>query len=424
MGAIPEHSFYNLFDLDINDIDSLLIRENASKDNCYIYYMESIIGGFILGKKRNVKTIVKVSFYKSKLDGKYIPRLEFRKEDDDEQLKKSRGKDVIISFSDGDEARSFWKIIHFLQRFKELVDLGDFHSKYQVVSFDKYLVDFKSKIQAEKVSDLIALSESTKLSSKEIKELLFPQRKKTIQCYYALLKNTSKDGENVFDTYRNKHSIKEQGDEAIWHHFLKTNDWIIGLNVDIKFIRDLLSKQKVGFEDSKGVGSPEVDLLGLSYFTTLIELKTSKTKIFKEKKSSNSRANTWDFSEEFIEAYSQVLAQRSEISDEKDIKDDKGNIIDTKINRILDPKAILIIGNRNEEFPHIRKSEMGRKSDCFERIRRDIRNVEIITYDELFERAFHIVFTNKLPKDWYSSSITDFKKDVLKSLQINTEDFI
>ncbi|MBK9355442.1 MAG: DUF4263 domain-containing protein [Bacteroidetes bacterium] len=101
-----------------------------------------------------------------------------------------------------------------------------------------------------------------------------------------------------------------KANSEVWHHFLKNNEWIIGLNVEIKFIRDLLSEQKVGNENSKGTGSPKVDLLGVSYFTSLIELKTSDTKIFKIEKTSKSRANTWDFSNDFIEAYSQVLAQR------------------------------------------------------------------------------------------------------------------
>lgn len=68
----------------------------------------------------------------------------------------------------------------------------------------------------------------------------------------------------------------------------------------------------------------------------------------------------------------------------------------------------------NEEFPHIRKSEYDIKSDSFERIRRDARNIEIITFDELFERAFYIAFTNKLPKDWYSLPHEEFKRDILK----------
>ena len=54
------------------------------------------------------------------------------------------------------------------------------------------------------------------------------------------------------------------------------------------------------------------------------------------------------------------------------------------------------------------------KSDCFERMRRDSRNIEIVTFDELFERAFHIVFTDKLPSDWYQLESDNFKLNVLK----------
>ena len=79
----------------------------------------------------------------------------------------------------------------------------------------------------------------------------------------------------------------------------------------------------------------------------------------------------------------------------------------------MDPKAILLIGNRNSEFPHDRNTANNVKSDTFERLRRDTRNVEILTYDELFERAYHIVYTTKLPKEWYKLNQDDFKKDVL-----------
>ncbi len=411
-----KNPFSNLFDITSHDTDKLVIKETYNKDNCFIYDGADIIGGFILINKPSVKTILKISFYKSKTDNKYLPRLEFRKENKEGNLTKSRGNDVIVPFTDGDEARAFWKAIHFLQGFKQLVDLGDFHSKYKAVSFGSYLVDFKSKGQAEKLNELYSLTEHIKLSKNEIKELLFPQRRNTIHWFYAFLKDLQNNvGTKAFYSFRNKHSIKEKGEEAIWHHFFKNNDWIIGLNVDIKFIRDLLSKQKVGNPNSKGVGSPEVDLLGISYFTTLIELKTSKTKIFSRSKTTKSRANTWDFSNDFIEAYSQTLSQRTEISEHKNIENDDGVIIDTKKHRILDPKAILIIGNRNVEFPHIRNVENDIKTDCFERIRRDSRNIEIITFDELFERAFHMVFLEKLPENWHDIEPSEFKKNILKA---------
>ncbi len=415
MSIIASNPFSQVFDVTASNIDELIIKENSSKNNCFISHGSIIIGGFLIINKKNSKTILNVTFYKSKTDNKYIPRLEFRKVDKQGNTTQSKGADAIIRFSDGDEARNLWKVIGFLQGFKELVDLGDFHSKYQAVSFDSYLVEFRNKKQAEKVSELSSLAENLKLSNDEIKSLLFPQRRNCIHWFYAFLKDLSNNEKiRAFDSYRTKHKIAEPGEEAIWHHFLKTNDWIIGLNIDIRFIRDLLSEQKVGAENSKGQGSPKVDLLGLSYFTTLIELKTSKTKIFKTTKTSSSRSNTWDFSSDFIEAYSQTLAQRTEINSDKNILDEEQNLIDTKINRILDPKAVLILGNRNDEFPHKRNSEFDVKSDCFERFRRDCRNIEIITYDELFERAFHIVFPEKIPKNWYNLSSDEFKRSVLK----------
>lgn len=407
--------FSNLFDITSQNTENLIIKETYNRNNCFIYDGADIIGGFILVNKPSVKTILKISFYKSKADNKYIPRLEFRKENKKGDVTKSKGKDVIIPFTNGDEARAFWKAIHFLQGFKNLVDLGDFHSKYQAVSFNSYLVGFKSKGQAEKLKELYSLSKNIRLTNNEIKELLFPQRRNTIHWFYAFLKGLQNNqGTKAFDSYRNKHSIKEKGEEAIWHHFFKSNEWIIGLNVDIKFIRDLISEQRVGNPNSKGIGSPKVDLLGISYFTTLIELKTSNTKIFNSKKTNKSRANTWDFSNDFIEAYSQTLSQRTELSEDKNLINNDGKIIDSKKHRILDPKGVLIIGNRNVEFPHNRKTENEIKTDCFERIRRDIRNIEIITYDELFERAFHIVFLEKLPENWYNIEPSEFKKNILK----------
>jgi len=411
---IPLNPFDNLFDLAIQDISTLVIKENNRSDNCYFEAAGKIYGGFIIISNPSVKTICKVSFHKSKADHKYLPRLEFRKVDKAGNQKQSKGHDVIVNFGEGDDARNFWKMIHFLQGFKELVDMGDFHSRYQAVSFENYYVEFQNKGHAERIQELKSLAEKTKLSDQEIKELLFPQRKNTIHWFYAFLKDLSKEQKTAFAAYKEKHAIIEQGEEPVWHHFLKTNDWIIGLNVDIKFIRDLFSEQKVGEEDSKGRGNPTVDFLGVSYFTTLIELKTSKTPIFKKDKSNRARSNTWDFSNDFIEAYSQTLAQRTDLHYNKQIVDEQGEILDTQKHRILDPKSVLIIGNRNVEFPHVRSTNLNTKSDCFERFRRDKRNVEIVTFDEIFERAFHIVYSEKLPRDWWDIESKVFIHDVLR----------
>jgi hypothetical protein len=108
----------------------------------------------------------------------------------------------------------------------------------------------------------------------------------------------------------------------------------------------------------------------------------------------------------------------TEINKNKEIIDEDGIKIDTDVYRILDPKSVLIFGNRNIEFPHNRLVENSIKTDCFERFRRDIRNVDIITFDELFERAYHIVYSDKLPKNWYSIDEKEFITNILKINQI------
>lgn len=407
--------FEKMFSLVANDITTLQINENNEKTNCYLidsngdYY-----GGFELVNKRNSKTICKVLFIKSTITGKYLPRIEFRKIDDSGESKQPKGKDIIIKFSESEEVLNFWKMIDFLQGFKEIVDLGELKKHYKAVSFDNYIIEFKTKSQEEKVKELIELAENSKLSNNEIKVIIKNQRKRIIFGFYCFLKRYDIKSKNPFEYYREDRKINESGEEVIWHHFFKENDWIIGLNTDIRFIRDFLSEQKIGTENSQGKGSPKLDLLGISYFTTLIELKTSNTKIFKTAKSSNSRTNTWDFTTDFIEAYSQTLSQRTEIHKNKEIIEETGKKLDTEVHRILDPKSVLIFGNRNIEFPHNRSVENSIKSDCFERFRRDIRNLEIITYDELFERAYHIVYSEKLPIDWYDIEEKDFINNILK----------
>jgi hypothetical protein len=407
--------FENMFSLITNDITKLQINENNEKNNCYLIDINGdYYGGFELVNKRNSKTICKVLFIKSTITGKYLPRIEFRKIDDSGESKQPKGKDIIIKFSESEEVLNFWKMMDFLQGFKEIVDLGELKKHYKSVSFDNYIIEFKTKSQEEKVKELIELAENSKLTNDELKIIIKNQRKKAIYGFYCFLKDVQINLKNPFDYYREDRKINESGEEVIWHHFFKENDWIIGLNTDIKFIRDFLSEQKIGTENSLGKGSPKLDLLGFSYFTTLIELKTSNTKIFKTNKSSNSRANTWDFTSEFIEAYSQTLSQRTEINKNKEIINEEGTKIDTEVYRILDPKSVLIFGNRNEEFPHNRDVINSTKSDCFERLRRDIRNVEIITFDELFERAYHIVYSNKLPENWHAIKNNKFIQNILK----------
>ncbi|MFT7001057.1 MAG: hypothetical protein ACJAVW_002080 [Spirosomataceae bacterium] len=279
------------------------------------------------------------------------------------------------------------------------MDIREFENSFKVVAKKEYVLEFQSKNEFDKVEDLKELIGHSDLSYDQLKTLTFENRKKKLRVFYHLLK----DIDGLREKYRIKYEI-QNGEEHVWHHFLKINDWIIGLNSDLRFIRDLLDEQKVGIENSKGRQSPSVDLLGVFEFTTLIELKYSSTEIFKKLKSKG-RANTWDLTADFIEGISQCLGQKSELERSFDskvfVKEDNTRLTKDGIENI-DPKSILVIGNKKNEFP-INKNENTNilKNITLERFRRNSRNVDVITFDELFERAFHIVYSKKLSESWY-----------------------
>ncbi|HNV29808.1 MAG TPA: DUF4263 domain-containing protein [Cyclobacteriaceae bacterium] len=399
-------AFDNYFNIS-HDLSSIEIKENYDQTNCYI---EDKLGtkykGFILIDNPRVKTVCELAFYKSKNQGKYIPRPTFKKIDKDNNLvTRQNNKDLIVGFSDSEDAEKFWRLIGFLGQFKETIDLGEFDDSFRVIHRDAYLLEFDNKTDQEKVSEIVELVRTSNLSDNSLKEIFNNSRKRTIQRFLKLLKNEFVEGGNAIDVYKGFYNLK--GDEAVWHHFLKTNDWLLGLNVDVKFIKEFIHEADLGINNTEGKGSPEGDILGLSAYTTLIELKTSGTKIFKMEKRAGdgSRTNTWAFSSDFINGISQCLAQKFDWDKNhksKDILSDK-IIIDQNEVRTLDCKTVFIIGNRHEEFPHNSNIDNILKSETFERFRRNTRNIDILTFDELFERAYHIVFQTKIEKDWYQN---------------------
>lgn len=396
-------SFDNSFDLTLRDLSEIYIKETFDKDKCLIWDAKdsnTVYNSFVLSKNSQSKIICEIGFFKSSETGNYIPRPTFKRISLKGDIKTTNSSDkVIINLSQSEAASKFWQLIGFLSSYKELVDVEEFKRKFKVVPKESFILEFKDKSELQKIEDLKELVGLSKLSYDQLKELTFENRKKNLRAFLYLLKNTK----NLRDKYREKFKIAP-GEENIWHHFLKNNDWIIGLNTDLKFISELLDEQKIGNANSKGSESPVVDLLGISEFTTLIELKHSSTDIFKKTKS-KARANTWDFTSDFIEAISQCLGQKEEIEKAYNtkvfLKEDKSRLEKDKIESI-DPKSVLIIGNKKREFPtNDMNNDNILKNNTLERFRRNNRNIDIISFDELFERAYHIVYSKKLKKNWY-----------------------
>jgi hypothetical protein len=136
----------------------------------------------------------------------------------------------------------------------DLVDIGEFNQSFKIVPKKAYFIEFETKTDKEKVQELKELILNSNIKENDIKSIVFENRKNIIKVFLYLLKNKDYNSNlSSIDHYRQKHNISG-GEEAIWHYFLKNNDWILGLNVDIKFIQDFYNEQKVGLENSNGSG--------------------------------------------------------------------------------------------------------------------------------------------------------------------------
>lgn len=175
--------------------------------------------------------------------------------------------------------------------------------------------------------------------------------------------------------------------EASWQDFFEEQSWVFGYGLDYRIMRPFDREMVVGKAGTDNRDKPTVDyLMTFTDYTVLVEIKRPDTLIFQRRKSG--RAGTWRFSGDFMDAFSQILEQKAEWL----IAAQSGDHFDKSGRRRLeartrDAKTILVIGNRGEfdQLDNLRDANI--KRDTFELFRRDTRNLEIVTFDELLERA-------------------------------------
>ena len=187
-------------------------------------------------------------------------------------------------------------------------------------------------------------------------------------------------------------------DETAWQLFFERNQWIFGYGLNYRF--QTILQREFSASNTTAAGKDEVFsdfLLGDKRFTTFVELKKPDTPLFEKDKN---RSGSWRLSQDLTYAESQILEQKAsgqvKISTSKDLLDGNFNPI---TQRAYDSKVVLIIGHWDQvELSDEPAGIKEIKRKTFELHRRDSRNIEIITYDELFERAKFIVENNILKR--------------------------
>lgn len=217
-------------------------------------------------------------------------------------------------------------------------------------------------------------------------------RKAQLEIFRKLL-----ESDEFVEEYRTSNKIKMSGLEPVWQHFFEVNPWIFGYGLNFIFNQPLEGKkleQVVQGSDVAQSGKRADGLLktsGIINSTCLVEIKTHKTPLIKK---DSYRADCWQASDEFnggivqAQKTAQKTIENLLISPELRSKDKEGNPTG-EIIYTYKPKSYLIVGSLSEFV-----TEMGinkEKFSSFELLRKNMNSPEVITFDELYERARFIV---------------------------------
>ena len=198
-----------------------------------------------------------------------------------------------------------------------------------------------------------------------------------------------------FEKYKQNEEIRK--DETVWQRFFEKNTWILGYGLNYILNAPLEGEKLEQIVNGATVfqKGKRIDALmktkGIINSLCFGEIKTHKTSLLQTKKEAY-RGESWAVSDELAGAIAQIQRsiQRSieNIKTKIEVKDNYDNLTGEQL-FLYTPRAFLIIGSLEEFVIDERINES--KYSSFEIFRRNINGIEIITYDELYERASFIV---------------------------------
>jgi hypothetical protein len=191
---------------------------------------------------------------------------------------------------------------------------------------------------------------------------------------------------------------KQCNDESLWQKFFEKNPWVFGYGLNYIYLENLDRKKLEQVVQGFHVGGhgKRVDALmktkGALSSLCLVEMKTHVTPLLARQAT---RAGCWAASSQLADAVSQVQGTVAAAMDAIRVSlkpdDDQGYPTGEEAFNYA-PKSYLVIGNLGEFI-----GEHGVNKDklrSFELLRRNLHSPEIITFDELYERAKFIVDQN------------------------------
>jgi len=281
----------------------------------------------------------------------------------------------------------------FLKSIKEVKFPSDHKLNIKDTELSRMLLnpDQANKIVSENI-EIIQEALKNNITSKDL--INFGYRKSQLEIFNNLL---SKEGYlEEFKQNVKGETGKECSNEGVWQKFFEKNTWILGYGLDYIFNSELNSKKLEQVTSGSNFFSKgkRIDALlksaGAINSLCFCELKLSTDKLLKQVNEPY-RAESWQISNSLAGAIAQIqrTVQKAieDIATKTELTDKQDNLTGEQL-YLYSPKAFIIIGNLNEFFVDGKINET--KFSSFELFRKNLNNIDILTYDELYERAYYI----------------------------------
>lgn len=183
--------------------------------------------------------------------------------------------------------------------------------------------------------------------------------------------------------------LEEDSTEPEWQLFFEKNTWIFGYGLSYIFSNKVGKKLETTTTgaafDSHGKKADGLlrTRAEISQYV-LVEIKRASTDLLKQSKY---RSGVWVVSDELSAAVAQIQKTTFEFSSNRfkdELRDQSGNFT-SDIVYSIEPRSYVIVGNQSKI------ADNSDKITCFELFRKHTNRPEIITFDELYERAKYIL---------------------------------
>ena len=379
----------------VNGVFANLEIRSAANDKFHYFYDKStrrLIKSFVLDEGPRVDTMCDVILIKN--DSGFTPRLTFWKKDKakgwadtltEEELIAERRTTLIKARVDTAACHdNLWKLIDFLRACKE-IDLP--HHMFRLAERDE--TELARALEGHDKNAVLAAVKTYlegRITEHDVQMLI--DRRKTLTRFAQLL--TDRD---FFSSERARLGLTAEG---IWQSFFEENVWIFGYGLTLlaceKFNDRKLEQITTGANVFTGGGKrSDAVMRTKGFLQTLLfaEIKTHTTDLLMVKQ--YREPDVYQVSPQVSGAVSQV--QKTAHKAIKRLEDlhrshSPSGQFQFEVSTIR-PRQVVIVGNLDQLAD--RGEINSEKMTSFELFRRDHQGVEILTFDELYQRARYIV---------------------------------